>query len=89
MSSRYSQGGLEPRFVIERADGEPIAPHRRYAMVLDFSGTDPHALKAALAYADSVETENAQLAADIRAAVADPSKAHPQHRYAFGESYDV
>jgi hypothetical protein len=34
MTSRYAQGGLEPRFLIERVDGKPIAAHRRYAMVL-------------------------------------------------------
>jgi len=80
--SGYKLGGLEQRFIIERADGKPIPADRRYALVLDFSGADPHALKAALAYADSVETENPTLASDIRAAIADPSRAHPQHCYA-------
>lgn len=81
MGSRYAQGGLEPRFIIERIDGKPIPASRRYSLVLDFSGADPHALKAAHAYADSVEAENPQLAADIRAAVADPTTAPAQHGY--------
>ena len=80
--SGYRDGGLEPRFIIERADGKPIPADRRYSLVLDFSGSDPHSLKAALTYASSVEAENPTLAADIRAAVADPTLAHPQHRYA-------
>lgn len=79
--SRYARGGLEERFIIERLDGQPINQTRRYGMVLDFSGSDPHAVKAAQAYADSVRGENAQLAADIEAALADPSKAPKQHRY--------
>lgn len=79
--SRYAKGGLEPRFVIERADGKPIISTRRYSLVLDFSGADPHAIIAARAYADSVEAENPALASDIRAALADPTKAPAQHRY--------
>lgn len=81
MTSRYISGGLEERFIIERLDGQPINPTRRYGMVLDFSGSDPHAIRAAQAYADSVRGENAQLADDIMAAIADPSKAPKQHRY--------
>jgi hypothetical protein len=81
MTSRYITGGLEERFIIERADGQPINPTRRYGMVLDFSGSDPHAIRAAQAYADSVRSENVQLADDIVAAIADPSKAPKQHRY--------
>ncbi len=80
--SRYRTGGLEPRFIIERVDGKPIDPSRRYSMVLDFSGADPHARAAALAYADSVREENPALAADIEAALADPANAPAQHRYA-------
>ncbi len=80
--SGYRDGGLRNRFIIERADGKPIASDRRYSFVLDFSGHDPHALKAALGYAASVEGENPVLAADLRAVVADPTLAHPQHRYA-------
>ena len=80
--SGYMSGGLEPRFIIERADGTPIPSDRRYSLVLDFSGRDPHAVKAAKAYADSVEAENPVLAADIRAALEFPATAPAQHRYA-------
>lgn len=80
--SRYKSGGLEERFVIERTDGKPIDPSRRYSLVLDFSGADPHGRKAAAAYADSVKNENPQLAEDILAALANPSTAPAQHRYA-------
>lgn len=80
--SRYAKGGLEPRFVIERADGKPIDPSRRYSLVLDFSGADPHAVVAARAYAESVQAENPILAQDIRFALATPEIAPAQHRYA-------
>jgi len=82
MKSGYMQGGLEPRFIIERADGKPIPKDRRYCLVLDFSGTDPHAYLAAQVYAASVERDNPKLAMDIRVALADPHNAPPQHRYA-------
>ena len=80
--SRYSVGGLEPRFLIERSDGKPIESSRRYCLVLDFSGADPHARVAAQAYADSVRSENADLADDIEAALREPASAPAQHRYA-------
>ena len=79
--SGYRQGGLQPRFIIERADGRPIDPSRRYSLVLDFSGADPHALVAARAYAESVRAENPALAADIEVAIDYPADAPPQHRY--------
>lgn len=80
--TRATSGGLEPRFVIERADGKPIDPTRRYSLVLDFSGADPHALVAAKAYADSIRPANVQLADDIEAAISNPAAAPAQHRYA-------
>lgn len=80
-NSRFSEGSLEERFLIERTDGRPIAASRRYSLVLDFSGADPHALVAAEAYAASVESQNPALAAGIRAAIADPTSAPAQHRY--------
>ena len=80
--TRATVGGLEPRFVIERIDGKPIPADRRYSMVLDFSGADPHAIVAAKAYADSIEAVNPEMASGIRAALADPANAPPQHRYA-------
>lgn len=80
--TRATVGGLEPRFTIERIDGKPIPADRRYSMVLDFSGADPHAVVAANAYADSIEATNPDLAAGIRAALAAPANAPAQHRYA-------
>lgn len=62
--SRYAVGGFEPRFVVRRADGKPCRPGARY-MVLDGGGADPHALRALRAYADSVSTENQQLAEQL------------------------
>lgn len=82
MTTRATGGGLEPRFVIERADGKPIDPSRRYCMVLDFSGADPWSIVAAEAYAAACEADNPILAADIRRAIANPADAHAQHRYA-------
>lgn len=81
VDSGYKSGPLEERFVIERIDGKPIPSDRRYSMVLDFSGGDPHARVAAECYAASVENENPDLAAGIRAALADPANAPKQHRY--------
>jgi hypothetical protein len=80
--SRYSTGGLEPRYTIERVDGRPIPSERRFPLVLDIAGSDPHALAAFRAYADSVEADNPQLAADIRRGLADPLSVPAQHRYA-------
>jgi hypothetical protein len=80
-NSRSNAGGYEPRFVIERADGQPIPSDRRY-MVLSFDGSDPEALKALLAYASLKEDKNPQLARDIRANLANPKDAPAQHRYA-------
>lgn len=79
--SRYKTGGLEERFLIERIDGKPIDASRRYSLVLDFSGADPHAIMAAKAYAESVQSENPNLAADIRLALRHPKSAPAQHRY--------
>lgn len=62
--SRFSSGGFSPRFSIVRTDGKPCRPSARY-MVLDGSGADPHAIKALRAYAESVRTENNELAADL------------------------
>lgn len=81
MNSRSNSGGYEPRFVIERVDGVPIEPRRRY-MVLSFDGSDPEAV-AALRYYASLKNEiNPQLAEDIRKHISDPLNAPAQHRYA-------
>lgn len=62
--SRYIEGGFEPRFVVTRTDGKPCRPDARY-IVLDGSGADPHAVKALREYANSVRSENQNLADDL------------------------
>lgn len=81
MISRYKIGPLEERFVIERIDGQPISSDRRYSLVLDFSGADPHALLAARVYAASVRSENPILADGIEQALRNSINAPKQHRY--------
>lgn len=81
MTSRANIGGYEPRFTIERTDGQPISAERRY-MVLSFDGSDPEAVEALLFYADMKADANPQLAADIRANIENPANAPAQHRYA-------
>ena len=80
-NSRSNTGGYEPRFIVERTDGQPIPSDRRY-MVLSFDGSDPEAVKALLAYAAFKEEMNPQLALDIRVHLANPKDAPAQHRYA-------
>lgn len=79
--TRSNTGGFTPRFDIARTDGSPIDPARRY-MVLSFDGSDPEAAEALLFYAGLKEQKNPGLAADIRAAIADPPSAPAQHRWA-------
>jgi len=79
--TRSNTGGYEPRFIIERTDGKPINPDRRY-MVLSFDGSDYEAVKALLHYAELKEPTNPELAKDIRRNIADPANAPAQHRYA-------
>lgn len=81
MQSRSNTGGYEPRFIIERTDGQPISSDRRY-MVLAFDGSDKEAIDALLIYADLKAEANPQLADDIRKNIANPSSAPAQHRYA-------
>jgi hypothetical protein len=81
MQSRSNTGGYEPRFIIERTDGQPIASDRRY-MVLSFDGSDPEAVEALRHYAALKKTANPELAADILANIEDPANAPAQHRYA-------
>lgn len=81
MQSRSNTGGYEPRFTIERTDGQPISSDRRY-MVLSFDGSDPDAVQALLFYADLKDGANKQLAEDIRRHIDNPSEAPAQHRYA-------
>ncbi|HEU4986837.1 MAG TPA: hypothetical protein VFT89_07210 [Rhizobiaceae bacterium] len=81
MKSRSNTGGYEPRFIIERTDGQPIHSSRRY-MVLAFDGSDPEATRALLHYADLKQPANPELAADIRRHINNPEDAPAQHRYA-------
>lgn len=78
--SRSNTGGYEPRFIIERTDGNPIPPDRRY-MVLSFDGSDPEAVRALWAYAFFKEDRNPKLALDIRSHLSNPKDAPAQHRY--------
>lgn len=63
-ASRYADGGFSPRFEVKRTDGKPCRESARY-MVLDGSGSDPHAMLALKVYAASVKAENTELAADL------------------------
>jgi hypothetical protein len=74
---RQNTGGFEDRFRITRTDGKPCRPDARY-LVLDYAG-DPHADAALRAYADSIEGENPQMAADLRDAMENPQKYPAQH----------
>lgn len=74
---RFGTGGFETRFKVTRTDGKPCRPEARY-LVLDYAG-DPHARIAVAAYADSIEAENPQMAADLRDALANPEAWPAQH----------
>ncbi len=78
MATRATIGGFEDRFRVTRTDGQPINPVARY-LVIDYSGRDPHAFAAIVAYADSIETDNPQMAADLRDALTSPTKYPAQH----------
>jgi hypothetical protein len=75
---RQDTGGFEERFRVVRTDGKPIDLARRY-IVLDYAGSDPHAIVALRAYADSIEDQNPEMAADIRDALVHPEKYPAQH----------
>ncbi len=78
--SRSNTGGYEPRFIIERTDGQPISSDRRY-MVLSFDGSDPEAVEALRRYAALKASKNPQLALDILNHLSNPKDAPAQHRY--------
>lgn len=81
MTSRADTGGYEPRFMIERTDGQPIPSDRRY-MVLSFDGSDPEAVEALRHYAHLKARINPDLAGQILDHIANPKDAPAQHRYA-------
>jgi hypothetical protein len=62
-TTRANTGGFEDRYRVTRTDGKPIGADRRY-LVLAYDGSDPHALQAIAAYADSIDAENPQMAND-------------------------
>lgn len=74
---RQGKGGFEDRFRVTRTDGQAVRPEARY-IVLDYAG-DPHAKRALAAYADSIEGDNPEMAADIRDALVRPEKYPAQH----------
>ena len=77
-ATRANTGGFEDRFRVTRTDGNPIRADRRY-IVLDYAGGDPHALVALTAYANSIEGENPEMAADLRRALTNPEEYPSQH----------
>lgn len=78
MTTRATTGGFEDRFCVTRRDGKPIREGARY-IVLDYSGADPHATFALRAYADSIRSENPQMADDLTAALTNPAAWPSQH----------
>ncbi len=64
MGEGYKNGGLKNKYIIKKTNGQPVSPEAQYFVLrLD---KDPHAVKAALAYADSVEIDNPALAFQLR-----------------------
>jgi hypothetical protein len=76
--TRSTTGGFEDRFRVVRTDGKPISGDRRY-IVLDYAGSDPHAIVALKAYATSILETNPQMAFDILRAIVSPSAFPAQH----------
>lgn len=61
----YKKGGLHPRkYIITKTNGNPVDPEADY-FVLRLDKGDTHAQKALAKYADSVEEDNEELAADL------------------------
>ena len=62
--ANYRHGGYEKKYIIRKANGNPIDPKADYFVLrLD---KDPHALRALATYAKSVATDNLELAHDLR-----------------------
>ena len=61
----WKTGGYDPkRYITMKGDGTPVDPKGEYfTLRID---TDPHARRAVETYANSVQTENPQLAVDLR-----------------------
>lgn len=61
--ANYKKGGYEKKYIISKSNGKQIDPHADYFILrLD---KDPHAIKALVAYADSVQGDNIELATDL------------------------
>lgn len=61
--SNYRHGGYEKKYIISKANGNPTDPEADYFVLrLD---KDPHALRALLAYANSVAIDNLELSSDL------------------------
>lgn len=61
--ANYRHGGYEKKFIITKTSGKPVDPKADYFVLrLD---KDPHALKALSTYANSVATDNLELAKDL------------------------
>ena len=66
--SNYKDGGFDNKYIITKRSGKPTDPNAMYFVLrLD---KDPHARKAALAYAKSVKSDNLQLSNELTKAVA-------------------
>ena len=74
----YLRGGFEPRFIVRRADGLPIDAARKY-IVLDYGGSDPHAIEALKIYAARVRNENPNFADDLERFLEHPDQGPSQH----------
>lgn len=62
--SNYLQGGYEKKYIITKANGNPVDPKANYFVLrLD---KDPHALIALQAYQTSVMKDNMELAGDLQ-----------------------
>lgn len=63
----YKKGGLKDKYEVRKTNGKPVDPEAWYFLLrVDH---DIHAQKAAMCYADSVESENPVLAYELRTKV--------------------
>lgn len=65
MPEGYKYGGFQPnKYTLHKANGSPVNPKGEYLVLrLD---ADPHALKAAFAYCNSVKKDNRRFAFELR-----------------------
>ena len=64
----YKKGGFEyNRYIISKGNGDRVDPDAQY-FVLRID-KDPHAMYAAMAYADSVEIDNPKFARQLRSRI--------------------